>query len=215
MSGLSKGESVSAAAALLLSLAAAACGKMSDTRGGDVQRPAPPPQQSAPAASQPAAGPAPQQPSTPTSTPTSAPQPAAAARAPAGPAGALAKTDGEYPGVNVAVTELQRGPNTLTLKLVITNGADKDFGFGTKFGETSSDYNSIGGIHLIDGVAKKKYFVQRDAEGACLCSRSIENIPPHGQATLWAKFPAPPDDVQKITVEIPHFIPMEDVPIGR
>jgi hypothetical protein len=211
MSGLRKGVSVSAAVVLLLPMAAAACGKMADTRGGDAQRAAQPAQQSAPPASQPAAAPVPQQPSTPTSTP----QPAAAAPAPAGPAGALAKTDGEYPGATVTVTALQRGPNTLTLKFVIANGANDNFGFGGKFGEANSDYNSIAGVHLLDGTAKKKYFVQRDADGACLCSRNIEGIPPHGQSTLWAKFPAPPDDVQKITVEIPHFIPMEDVPIGR
>jgi hypothetical protein len=35
------------------------------------------------------------------------------------------------------------------------------------------------------------------------------------QASLWAKFPAPPDDVTKMTVVIQHFIPLEDIPIGR
>ena len=30
-----------------------------------------------------------------------------------------------------------------------------------------------------------------------------------------AKFPAPPDSVQKIGVVVPHFIPMDDVPISR
>jgi hypothetical protein len=29
------------------------------------------------------------------------------------------------------------------------------------------------------------------------------------------KYPPVPDDVQKITVQIPHFIPFEDVPITR
>ena len=35
------------------------------------------------------------------------------------------------------------------------------------------------------------------------------------RANLYAKFPAPPGDVEKITVEIPHFIPMDDVPISK
>jgi hypothetical protein len=30
-----------------------------------------------------------------------------------------------------------------------------------------------------------------------------------------AKFPAPPDDVQKIGAAIPHFLPLDDVPLSR
>jgi hypothetical protein len=33
--------------------------------------------------------------------------------------------------------------------------------------------------------------------------------------TLWARFPAPPAGVQKVSVVIPHFLPIDDVPIGR
>ena len=68
---------------------------------------------------------------------------------------------------------------------------------------------------MIDAVGKKKYFVVRDTEGACLCSRDLSDIKPRNRANLFAKFPAPPEDVQKITVVIPHFIPMDDVPISR
>jgi hypothetical protein len=68
---------------------------------------------------------------------------------------------------------------------------------------------------LIDGTNKKKYFVMRDGDGACLCSRNVPAIATGSQAVLWAKFPVPPDDVQKITVEIPHFPPFEDVPLTR
>jgi hypothetical protein len=32
---------------------------------------------------------------------------------------------------------------------------------------------------------------------------------------LWAKFPAPPDNVEKISVVIPKFLPLDDVPISR
>ncbi len=68
---------------------------------------------------------------------------------------------------------------------------------------------------MIDAAGKKKYFVARDTEKTCVCSRSVPNIASKSRANLWAKFPAPPEDVQKITVVIPHFIPMDDVPIGR
>src|SRR5436309_1574504 len=38
---------------------------------------------------------------------------------------------------------------------------------------------------------------------------------PSARLSLWAKYPAPPDNVAKISVIIPHFAPMDDVPLGR
>jgi hypothetical protein len=64
-------------------------------------------------------------------------------------------------------------------------------------------------------VGKKKYFVVRDTENHCLCSRGVNDIDVKSRANLWAKFPAPPDDVQKIGVVIAHFSPLDDVPISR
>jgi hypothetical protein len=55
----------------------------------------------------------------------------------------------------------------------------------------------------------------RDAEDNCVCSRSIKDLEPGAQAKVWAKFTAPPDDVNALTVVVPHFIPMENVPISR
>jgi hypothetical protein len=74
---------------------------------------------------------------------------------------------------------------------------------------------TISGVNLIDGVGKKKYFVVRDTEGACLCSRGLSSLASKSRANLWVKFPAPPADVSKITVVVPHFTPMEDVSISQ
>jgi hypothetical protein len=54
-----------------------------------------------------------------------------------------------------------------------------------------------------------------DSDGKVLSSTDFPDIAPRSQIVVWAKFPATPDDVQKITVEIPHFVPLEDVPISR
>lgn len=133
----------------------------------------------------------------------------------AGPA--IATSDGDKPGIRVEVVELKRtSGNTVNLKFAMINDSDKDMGFSYDYGEGStSDFGTVGGVHLIDAEGKKKYFVVRDTEGACACSRGLKDIKPKTRANLWAKFPAPPDDVQKITVVIPHFIPMDDVPISR
>ena len=148
--------------------------------------------------------------SAPASTSTSsgtAPQPSPAA-SPSAPA-----TQGEYPGITVTIQELKRTTNALTLKFVLANKSNQSFATYYYMHETQA--HSVDGVHLIDPAGKKKYFVVRDSDGACVCSREIQAIAPGAQSVLWAKFPAPPDDVQKITVEIPHFPPFEDVPVSR
>lgn len=141
----------------------------------------------------------------------------AASAAPAGPA--IATADGDLPGIRVEIQELKRtSGDTVTLKFAMINDSDKEFAFGVTFGEegkSSYDYYSIGGVHMIDAAGKKKYFVVRDTEQQCLCSRNVKDIASKSRVPLWAKFPAPPGDVQKITLVIPHFIPMDDLPISQ
>jgi hypothetical protein len=195
-----------AVAITTLVLGALACSKGDPARttppsaGTAVPTPAPPVPQSS--ATSPAPTPAPQ--ATPAMATTSAPPP-----------GGLASSEGEMPGSSVVVNELKRGPNTVTLKFTMINSSpDKDIAFD-QFHEYGIDGNSVSGVHLIDAIGKKKYFVQRDADNKPLCSGGVANVAHGGQVLLWAKFPAPPDDVQRIGVEIPHFIPIEDVPISR
>jgi hypothetical protein len=131
----------------------------------------------------------------------------------------LGVADGETPGVRVEVTELKRvSGGAVNLKFVMINDSDKKVGFGYSFVDRDHetvDFSSIGGVHLIDAAGKKKYFVIRDAEKKCVCSQKLADLQPKSRMNLWAKFPAPPDDVQKITVVIPHFQPIDDVPISR
>lgn len=132
----------------------------------------------------------------------------------------IAATDGEMVGTRVEVIELKRdGAGTVTLKFVLYNdGGTEPVHFNTRmFGDQNvhADYGSIGGVHLIDAANRKKYLVVRDSDQNCVCSRNVESIGPGGKALLWAKFPAPPVDVKTVSVMIPHFIPMDGVPIGQ
>ena len=148
--------------------------------------------------------------------------PVTAAPAPAAPAAlvpsGIATADGEAPGVTATIKELKRSSGgTVSLKLVITNGSDRNVATGYSFVDPDNegrDFNSIGGVHLIDPVGKKKYFVARDAEKKCVCSQGIKDIPPGASVNVWAKFAAPPAEVQKVSVIVPHFSPMDDVAIG-
>jgi hypothetical protein len=136
---------------------------------------------------------------------------------PATAAGPIATTDGEQPGHKIEVTELKRSGDVLTLKLRLVNEGDEQIDFGHSYGDSavSSDYGTIGAIHLIDEKNKKKYFVMRDEKKVCVCSRGLKSIQKNGAANLWARFPAPPDSVEKISVVVPHFLPLDDVPISK
>ncbi|HET7710842.1 MAG TPA: hypothetical protein VFL80_02835 [Thermoanaerobaculia bacterium] len=168
-----------------------------------------------PAASVSATQPAP---AAPAGDPTPVNTPPAASPAPAAAPAGIATADAETPGVTAVVTELKRtSGGALSLKFTIVNASDKEHDFGYNYGESSrtGDYGSIGGVHLIDEAGKKKYFVIRDSEGNCVCSRGLKGLPQGKSANLWARFPAPPEDVQKISIVIPHFSPLDDVPISR
>jgi hypothetical protein len=152
--------------------------------------------------------------------PPAAPAAAApAAAAPAGGAPALAAAEGETAGLRLEVTEFKRASGgTVNLKLAMFNDSDKPHSFSYDYGDGSMgamDYNAIGGVHLIDPVGKKKYLVARDAENKCVCSRGLPAVPARGRVNLWAKFPAPPDEVEKLSIVVPHFPPLDDVPLGR
>jgi hypothetical protein len=106
----------------------------------------------------------------------------------------------------------------LTLKFAMVNDSAETLVFNYNYGDpqySTIDFNTIAGVTLVDGTNKKKYFVVRDTENTCLCSRGLRDIPAKSRGNVWAKFPAPPDDVQKISIVIPHFGPIDDVAISR
>lgn len=131
----------------------------------------------------------------------------------------LATAEGDIPGVRVEIQELKRGSGgTVTLRFAMANESDKKLNFGYNFVAEDSrakDHGGVGGVHLIDAAGKKKYLVVRDSKKNCVCSRDVHTIAPGSRASLWATFPAPPETVEKITVVIPHFNPIDNAPITR
>jgi len=131
-----------------------------------------------------------------------------------GAAEGLGSADGEQSGTRAVVTDLKRGGGTLTLKFIIYNDSSVSFSTGSKLNADGyHGYRNVSGVHLVDSAGKKKYFAVKDSEGNCECSDNIDDVAPKSQVSLWVRFPAPPDSVVKIAVQIPHFIPVDDVPI--
>jgi hypothetical protein len=157
----------------------------------------------------------------PASAPAPAPAPAASpAPAPAPPVNepkALGSGEGAISGTRVDVTELKRtSGGTLTLRFTIVNDsktATLDVGAVQAMLDLFGGY-TIANVHLIDPVGRKKYFTAKDAEGKCVCS-AYAFVKPGERYNHWAKFPAPPDDVARLSIVIPTFAPVDDVPIAR
>ena len=111
--------------------------------------------------------------------------------------------------------DLKVANGVATLRFTVVNESDKQLNYNTMMDPSNGEGATVDGIYLIDAANKKKYLVVKDADKHCLCSRNLEYVSPKGSVNLWAKFPAPPDSVQKIGVVVPHFIPMDHVAIAR
>lgn len=171
-------------------------------------------QPAAPTATSPSA---PQQASTPAAQPAASAQVATPVFPPPAAPNTVLTTDGDLSGTKITINELKRGPNTVTLRFTMYNDSATELSVGSAFNDPKNygGFRNVSAVHLIDAASKKKYFVVADSDGTCVCSENVHDVAPKSQVSLWAKFPAPPDDVQKITVEVPHFIPVEDVPISK
>jgi hypothetical protein len=124
--------------------------------------------------------------------------------------------DGDAPGTKIVVQDLKRDEGgTVTLRFQMINETDKKFGDRCGFREDGGEgCGPISGVHLLDAANKKKYLVVRDASRKCACAE-FRVLEPGGRINLWAKFAAPPVGVQKVTVIVPQFQPVESVPISN
>ena len=124
-------------------------------------------------------------------------------------------------GVRVDVLELKRtSGGTVTLTFTVVNSAGANFNLT----DTLSTPGQVGGtwdvakVALLDVPNKKKYLVMRDSEKNCVCSRggfSDREMKGGTSRTFWAKFQAPPENVTKMTIEMPGTPPFEDLPITQ
>ena len=119
------------------------------------------------------------------------------------------------PGYRAEAVELKRdGSGGVTLTLKIYNDADKKGDLSCELrAEGGEACKQITGVYLIDGVNKKRHLVMRDADGKCICTDTLSNVDPKGSVTVWAKFPEPPNEVSKMTVIVPLFLPLDGVPV--
>ena len=124
--------------------------------------------------------------------------------------------ESEWDGVTVEVSPLKRTGNTVTLNFKYTNGGDEETSINKLADMHKKDLENA--IYFVDNENKKKYLVVRDAEGKALAADldwNATKMPPGKSKKAWAKFPAPPADVNAVTVYLPGAPPFEDVPVSE
>jgi hypothetical protein len=187
-----------------------ACGEKSPSaKAADAPTPAPPV----------AATPAPQPPApVPTVAAAQPPAPVAAGATQPQVTSGLGTSDFEVAGVEVTLLELKRtSGDTLTARWRYRN-IDKDCKQLTKATGWTDPWRLAWDSYLIDGTNKKKYMILKDTEGKPIAAAHGSGaIKLAGGQTLntWAKYPAPPENVQKVSAYLPGVAPFEDVPISK
>ncbi|MEW5982258.1 MAG: hypothetical protein AB1806_07790 [Acidobacteriota bacterium] len=126
----------------------------------------------------------------------------------------------EIAGVEVTLVEAARtSGDTVTVRWRWRNTTAETVQLAKGSSGWYDPYLVTGDAYLIDPVNKKKYLVLTDSERVPIASRHRGNfgIDLAAGATMnsWAKFPAPPADVDAITVFLPGVEPFEAVPLKR
>jgi len=121
----------------------------------------------------------------------------------------LAVVDGDIGDLEVALLEVKRtSGGTLTVRWQYRNKGSRGMSVGT--GREVAE-----GSYLLDQTNKKKYLVVRDAQNQPVGANHHADVRAGSTLGTWAKFPAPPETVERISVVVPHAPPFDDVPISK
>src|SRR5205823_5305832 len=121
----------------------------------------------------------------------------------------IAVVEGDLGDLEVALLEVKRtSGGTLTVRWQYRNKGTRTVSVGTGRDVAEKSY-------LVDQANKKKYLVVRDAENVPVSASHHADVRAGSTLGTWAKFPAPPDTVEKISVIVAHAPPFDDVPIAK
>ena len=120
------------------------------------------------------------------------------------------------PDLRCDILEVKRvsgGALNVRWRIINTTGAPGGLTGGA--GKTINYDFNWDNIYFIDPAENKKYQYLKDSAGNRILDVFYGNLAPGQQRLNWAKFPAPPASSKKITINIPHFAPFEDIPVSE
>lgn len=126
----------------------------------------------------------------------------------------VAVVRGSTPGTSLGLISLERsGPAVITAKVRLSAARDAAEPEATIGLNPYHPLNAVDQMRLIDEVNRREHFPLEDANGSCLCS-VFGGLPPGSSIDLYAKFPAPPPDVERVSLHVPTFPSFDGVRIG-
>ena len=130
----------------------------------------------------------------------------------------LAVAEHELAGVEVDLLEVSRTGDAITVRWQYRTGIEA----GVTLSDADDPQALTRGAYLLDETHQKKYLVLEDDAGRPVAAEHTYDDAGSGVVvradaplTAWAKFPAPPGDVEQIAVHLPGVGPFEDVAIGQ
>ena len=125
-------------------------------------------------------------------------------------------------GLDVALLRLRRASdNTLNIQLRYINNTGEEVALcarktpGTPPCYRNANSSWLANLYVVDNVNQKKHLIVRTG-GNFMTSKvnaKLAVLSPGSSYKVWAKVPAPPADVESVSVYIPGTIPMEDISI--
>lgn len=102
--------------------------------------------------------------------------------------------------------------NLLRLRLGITNKSDKNYRLYRGLGQEGDEYTASA-VSLIDSNNRKRYLSLDQSDGKCFCLPLEGNLDSGETGGVWVIYPAPPKEVESMTIVTPLSPPILDVPI--
>jgi len=124
---------------------------------------------------------------------------------------AIQSQDLNQPGFVAEMTEARRGEGVLSLKIRLKNTGAKP--------DRIQIYKDRNSATFYVQAESKKYFMLTDSEKVPLTpawdgfGKLAPEVAPGASYTWWAKYPAPPANVKKLSFYWPLGAPFDDVPI--
>ncbi|MFG2643060.1 hypothetical protein ACGFYP_19085 [Streptomyces sp. NPDC048370] len=115
-------------------------------------------------------------------------------------------------GFELTITSAQRDAGGfLTVKGRLKNTSDRGRALpqAVKGNETEvlKHGDSLGGATLVDGIAKKRYYVLRDTDGRPLTTTGLDIFRAQASSEVFLQFPAPPAGTTEVSFQLPTFEP--------
>ncbi|SRR5579884_545250 len=129
-----------------------------------------------------------------------------------GPEKPIRVVEGAEKGVRMEILNLKRSEGgMLTLRIAYVNDSG-----GQVKNSVLPGAGNVADFALLDYANRRKYKVVYDTGGSCLCtSLNPYGATDPGRFVFWAKFAAPPESVNHVSLLMPGAEPVDDVPLSR